>query len=279
MPYDPSMQRRAAALTLALLAGCSLLVDESGLSGGETADAGPTPEATTDAEEGDAFTADARAEEAGAVDASPADAGFSCDAEVHDFCDDFDHGALGATWSSATNTGGTLALDPLALSPPWSLLVAVQDGGGPEDLLLHKSFAATAGIHCAFDIRVDAYDSYTDVFHVDFGQASGSYFVRFIMGGTVVNEYGTLPDGGVRVRNNWPTGQPAIGVWTRVDLDLRFSGQAGTAVLAYDGKQVLSVNLSPPTDIVSNKIQLGAWSSAATKWRAHFDNFACDLQR
>jgi hypothetical protein len=283
--------RGRAALTAGLgaLAGCTLLVDTSGLTGGssDAPDASTSSDATADAvDEGDG-PRDAPLEEAdAATDAPPASDAHAplgeagCTGTVHDFCDDFDHGALGAAWTRTFQIGGAFTLDPLAVSPPSSLLATAADGGS-ENLILVKNFAgATKGIRCQVALRVDAYDNYTDVLHVDFTVAGEAYFVRVgLGGGGTLNEYGQLPDGGERVRNNWPFQQPPAGQWVDVVLDIDGDPNAGAATLAVDGAQVLSVALSPPTDATGINVELGAINTFPLAWRAHYDNVACDLRK
>src|SRR5262249_5585228 len=155
---------------------------------------------------------------------------------VHDFCDDFDHGPLGATWTQMFTVGGALTLDPLAISPSSALLAQVAPGGGFEKIILQKDFAgATKGIRCNLDMRVDVFDDYTDVLPIEFLEPTDSYFVRIGLGGGAnVNEYGQFADAGERVRNIWPFTQPQAGEWFNVTLDLRAEGDAGAAKLLVD---------------------------------------------
>src|SRR5262249_10105253 len=148
------------------------------------------------------------------------------------------------------------------------------------NLFLQKDFpGATKGIRCDLDLRVDAFDNYTDVIHFDFLLPTDSYFVRIgLGGGATLNEYGQFADGGERVRNNWQCTEPQAGEWVNVMLDIHADGDAGTAKLAVDQALVLSVPLSPPTDTTAIRLIVGALNVAASTWRAHYDNVACDLQ-
>jgi hypothetical protein len=275
------MHGRVAASTLGILSGCSLLVDQSGLTGGASDDASTESDGATpaDAPGIDAYAPSDAPIQDGAGNGEGGDAGsLGCAAAGHDFCDDFDNGALGATWTRFLTQGGTMTLDPVALSPPFSLFLAGADAGGYSDLQLFKDFVGTLGIRCSFDLRVDAYDSNVDLLHVDFKSKSGAYWVRLVVSGGDLNEYGQLPDGGTRVQHNYAVNQPSVGAWSRVELNIQLAGDAGTVTLTVGGVPVTE-NLSPPADITGNTVRLGAYGVNLDKWRAHFDNFSCDQQR
>jgi hypothetical protein len=281
-------RRLVSAVALGFLAGCTGL---GGLVGGtgDQPDAAPGSDAagaeeSRSGDEPDAGGADV-ARDADVLDVAEGDrldplGEAGCAAAPHDFCDDFDRAPLGASWSRSAVTGGTLSLDPLAVSPPSALLAAAADGGGSEQLLLVKDFAGrSGGLACAFDLRVDAFDDFTVVLQLWFVVPSQPpYLLRVAVGnGGDLNEYGQNPDGSDRVRNNWPFAQPAAKTWVHVVLDVKASGGAGKARLTLDGTDVLLVPLLPPDNATSMSIKLGAENSGAVRWVARYDNVACDL--
>ncbi|MCA9583830.1 MAG: hypothetical protein KC657_00555 [Myxococcales bacterium] len=136
----------------ACIAGCSLLVDTRGLGGGGEAPGAPDGSATTDGAR-PAPSTDGGAE----ASFAPPDSGPIDCAAPNTFCDDFDQGALGATWDDIERTHGDVKLSQEALSPPNALAAGVTPGTNTGDAALVKRFSpAPAAIHCELDFNLDS---------------------------------------------------------------------------------------------------------------------------
>ena len=128
--------RSALALALSLMAGCVLLVDSSGLSGGmsvDGSDAGGS-DASVDAR-------DATVGDAGSDSASDASTTYCAGRTTALFCDDFDRPTLlPALWDSTTLPGAIGMIDSSqASSAPSSLSLVADSAAGPlANLSLHK---------------------------------------------------------------------------------------------------------------------------------------------
>lgn len=115
------------------IAACFLLPGVGELTGGSSG--------------GDAALADAARE--------ASDGASTCDAT---FCDDFDRGALGATWTEVRGLdAGFMSLGAPAVSPPNALQIVQFDGGGAQKNLpmLVKDLPKGSSLRCSFSVLGD----------------------------------------------------------------------------------------------------------------------------
>lgn len=83
-----------------------------------------------------------------------AEAGW-CDST---FCDDFDHGALGALWTEVRGIdAGFMSLGAPAVSPPNALVIEQIDGGNKQQKLpmLVKDLPKGASLRCSFSVLAE----------------------------------------------------------------------------------------------------------------------------
>ena len=146
---SPRLAALAPAVVLAVLAGCSLLTDTSGLAGDPNAADGAT---TADA------ARDGSGPGPGSTDA-PA-AGYYCAAQSpqHQFCADFDEHPIGFGWSTVgSDPAISLTPDTAASSPPTAVRSRILVNKSCAYAMLGKNFAEPyREAHFAFDLRMEA---------------------------------------------------------------------------------------------------------------------------
>jgi hypothetical protein len=274
--------------------GCSLAVSVDGLTGGDggshASDGAPG--------DGDAGARDA--EDAGEA-AEASRPGASPCAAVHDLCDDFDHGTVGAIppWDGMVTVGGSLTLDTSTFrSPPASLVARVAATGAdagdavPKAYLTRRFDGGARMVHCAFDARFDQ-DPPTEwqAFVLSTEPQSPSplsgYFLAWAgptpgVAASSIDEAHFERDGG-----GGGTFYPAYGVpgtdWFHAEIDVDLDADAGAAEMDIDDASVFTHRLTPPTKTSGQSLEIGITMSfrfgAAPVWSIHFDNIACDRTR
>lgn len=234
--------------------------------------------------EGSADASDVSAPDVSDAPDGASDAGFDapsspCNAP-HLFCDDFDHGALGATWDDKIVQSGPLVLSPQAVTPPYSLEATATSSGSESSL--GKFVPAADHTHIEFDVLVvapttvqntelDIVDIVVDAppptyTHADFD-------LQRSQGASVLEEYLNGADGG--------TGQDipvtdTFSTWRHVALDLDFPAQ--TLALAIDGQSVTAISLSPtvPKSSLSIYFGVGYVDGLNGDWNVLIDNVVID---
>jgi hypothetical protein len=195
---------------------CSLLVDTSGLSGNDgaadAADTGPPADAS------EAATRDADALDA--TSDADGDAGFSCPQGSGIFCDDFDHDALGARWTSTDKSGATLVLEDGGVTPPNALRAEVLGGPNAYANLIARFPGTPAGhVRCELDMELPASPPLGEIDVLVLatrrvGPTPSSYqvYLQHLDTGWALGEFGIIADGGT-VDHNTEISDLPIGSW------------------------------------------------------------------
>jgi hypothetical protein len=271
--------RLARAAVLVVLSGVAC--DRYFVTSDVASDAGRTDAGKLDAGPSDGGPFDAGTDAGG--DASPGDS--APDAATKDaggdastspcttppatsiFCDDFDQGALGATWDSVDTT--FLGLDTLEpASPPRSLSAIFTPAGADHVGVLDKKLVGlgTSNVRIALDLRVDAS---TGNRPYPFGLLfTSDYKIAFTLDVNGVEESGT-------VQKTHPTGAPTIqgAAFTHVVMSVH---RAGTVDLEIDGTAYLTSEplMGGSTAAEADcHLRLGVfYGAAASSWNARIDN-------
>ena len=270
----------AAALAIA---GCSLLTEVGGLSGGPTGGNEGGTLAAVDA------TSDAPAapdgDAAALVDAvAPS---TDCTAK-HFFCTDFDKLALADEWDVVAPGNGTIDRNmAAAVSMPFSLLVTHPNGNPAAAPVLTKTLPAPAGangLRCRFQYRRDVVEStgVLVILKIDFGTDTSEHlFAELKEGQTKARVYlaATQSDGGVIDDfPTVPTFSAALGSWASVEwvLDLRnlrSTLKSGTKLI--DQRPIPPIAVERVTN-VKLSIGLGNFVAPQSPWQVRYDDFVCD---
>jgi hypothetical protein len=249
------------AASLALGAAC--VVDAGGLTGG---DAGTREDAS----------------DAGAVDApSACDAGFcACLSPPPTFCDDFDHGTLGARWTAPVANpmpGASLTLDSNAVSSPNALRVIFPRSAGGGAIALAEEFSQTFQ-EARLEFDVFAPDGFTDDQVAAF-RIGGSYTVSLVFlsdGAKAFEEPSEVP-------TSLGAPSPPAGVWTHVTLIFRLPGSGpGLFRLSYGNPDAgAAVYDLPIRTAVSGTLRLafgGVYvQDSPNGWTSNFDDVVLRL--
>jgi len=201
------------------------------------------------------------------------------------FCDDFDHGLLGARWDGIGGGGGRPSLDDdAAVSPPHSVVVTsvTPDAPANMDVYFYKNLPGglPRDLLCEFDVRVDSPEapSFT-AFETSTSVAGVQYLIRLWLGtsvGRVDAIYNYSDGGGSRGRYHIPT--LATGPWRHVGIALSLpeTGDGGVRV-AFDDLQVLDVTIATPVaDGGGLVMNFGArYMVVEQGFGLRFDNFVC----
>lgn len=241
------------------VAACFLLPQTDPLSGGATRDAA--------VETGD-----------GGIAEAAADAGW-CDST---FCDDFDHGALGALWTEVRGLdAGLMSLGAPAVSPPTALVIEQVDGGSKQQKLpmLVKDLPKGAGLRCSFSVLAEVLPPASNAGDLlVFGFAGGGAFVdneillSLDKSGLSLREDVSLLDGGCNCPK-FDIGPFPISnsLFTRVAMVTDFV----TAHIVVNGIEVAShaVTGAGPTPV---RVYLGYDRPNGTS-RIRLDDFECSV--
>lgn len=265
----------AAASTCA---ACTALVDLASFTGGST----PATDAGNDAG-GPGPEGDAGAEDAGAdVPRIP-----FCAATDAAFCDDFDDGDLGASWSGRTVDDASVQSKDTAQmrSPPASFLVAVAPRTGGVESYFEKDVAKTTERAVwAFDVRIDT-TSLDTLRIATFRQPDVPAKVRVVLTGTAPQRWGLMEilenagEGGADVvRTTASTVAFTTGVWHSVALRVDIKGR--TTQLTVDGTQVVSAPLASAWVVgnVEGYLGIGSLNNPKSRWEIRYDNALLTLQ-
>ena len=207
-----------ATLVAAAAAGCSLLIDVDGLSGGP---AGPGAEAGADVA---VASVDAGADAADAADAAD---GSMPPCAPPAFCDDFERGDPIGAWDGLQTTGGTLAIDAtMSRSGTRSLRAALVASATTRSVYLERLVpAGTLGVKVSFSFRIESSPATTNVLAgLQLGTPLSTVFVS-VNGsslGLLAQNYVTAEAHG------YPVGATKLGEWDRITMDLRRTTPSGT---------------------------------------------------
>lgn len=268
------MKKRRAAAVAAMVsfsygAGCSLFVDTSDLAGDLAADASSDVQGERASGEGGDSSA--------RVDA---DGGKACDAT---FCDDFDDGALGATWTSTTLTkSGVLELGATAHSAPNALRARFETSTpqGDRDAFLEKDLGRGTRLRCDFFVFVEVppESDFVDIVRVRTTAAGvADYNLLFgvsPVGGATFREDLFLTDGGCGCPRK-EASPPAVPLsrWVAVTLETDFA----TASLSYDGRVVAAGPFAGFTPSSNVFVAIGTRAYKQQPSVVLFDDVSCSL--
>jgi len=272
------VRRIAAALPLALLSACTLLVDVNGLStGGGPNDAGPVVDSgrpgTITGSEAGSGTGDA------GVLSSPC-------AAKHAFCDDFDTGPEDLTmrWDVFKTTAGPLLLDTMhSKSAPRSLRMHLTPTTGNKDSELSKDVPVTNGSgRVELDMFVPApMGPWTEVdpIGVELTPTPSGYdfhglYLVTRSDGTFLQYFASKK--GANLDNRAPLATISKDVWHHVVITFSYATTPPKGTIAIDG-DVGSVDMVTPVP-TKLELQLGANYTQDTNldWSLYFDNAVID---
>jgi hypothetical protein len=212
------------------------------------------------------------------------------------FCDDFDVGALGATWSGGLQQStATATLDSTIFeSPPSSMLVAIPSfsSGGDGIAMLSTTFSAilNGASTYAFDLIIEAWDmnaNYTKVASIIMPGGYAIYIQIDATGVLDIAEQIPAEDGGFAYGDYFgaPTTVIAPGVWHRIELRTAppIDGGSGIASLTatFDHATVIDeTSLEAVIPPGAPEIELGLYWVVPMEapWRVHFDNVVFDMK-
>jgi len=229
--------------------------------------------------------------DAAAVDAPPTanEGGASPCATTHDFCDDFDHGPLGATWDQIVSQAGPLALSSTAVTPPSALGVTVLDSAQTAQAsMLEKQFPSSKHVHVELDAQVtspsNAFGTEVDFVTLEvtppagYDEAGLSLFRRHDSStpGPSVLQYFYIQGSNVQTIDEDVAED--FSSWRHVALDADFDAQ--TFAVAIDGTPVTQLDMSPTVPMGAFTLQVGAtWvDDVQATWGVLVDDVTLDRQ-
>ena len=191
----------------------------------------------------------------------------------HLFCDDFDVGAIGATWDRKS---GNTSLDPSTFStPPFGFRAHVDKSFGNRSSRLEKSLTALP-LACSFDLfvvgRGDS-GGQSDLFSVLLDSAQTSTYVLLFgitPSSTYVGEYIEDADGGATPTVSVPNLTDRR--WTHVTVELA----PPVAKLTVDGTLVKTLPLAHPSVSVTAVHAGIAQARGGGAVDVVLDNVVCD---
>lgn len=294
---------------VALLDGCTLLFDVSGLTGGApSGDASAdSPGTTNDGSSADALDAPSTFDGVASVDA-PADSGTSesgggvdaaadavgdagvdgdaaplpfCSTVVPPptFCQDFDEATSpGEGWAdSYSYLGGALSLDETeSVSPPTSLLTTFPASSGAPNAYLAQSFAQP-GTSLTLDLRIRIDEMDQSIVAVAVIELGTSQMRILVAKGDWVFEQDWGSSGYL---DSYPSVAPTVGQWQHVVWTMTM-GTPMTATIAIDGNTLLpTTSLQSELVATAPRIDVGVRyaTSPAASWTIHYDNVIYDAQ-
>jgi len=218
-------------------------------------------------------SSDGAAEDADAI-ATGSDGGIAADADfctsiapAPTFCDSFDRGAFGASWSKSDvyGAGAAIGTSSLAWTPPLSFhsIVDVDDGGSAANL--SENFDGTGrAVDYSFDLYVERKPSQggTEISGVGVSIGEDDYYLDIVLGPDVVNIEHDGPNGDA---TSAPLANIPTGRWMNVAWHLDLAPEAGapSARLEIDGAIVYS-NALPPYGFAPGS----TWIFAGIGWQS-----------
>jgi hypothetical protein len=237
--------RGAIAITSAfVVVGCSIGALEGFSGGAGDVDAsladGPTIADVTTTTDAISPNEDAAADAGMDADSSGDAMPFSCSA-AYLLCTTFDNGPFTTGWDgNKMQSGGTLVLDNVARSAPYSLLAQVPPQTSTTDQYarLAKVFSGTRSLRIAFDVNIatpvgtTASDKAIALLEINFlGSGNSTYLFREYAATTLSTEQTSK----YNIVEVLPYGQ-----WVRVTVEIVPTSPTGSLKLFYDGRSVFA---------------------------------------
>lgn len=203
----------------------------------------------------------------------------SCEAT---FCDDFDFGPLGATWTDSRGLdAGRLSLGAPAISPPNAFVATLpEDAGDGTESFLIKDLPKGSTLVCGVSIFVDVVPvtaKFVDILSFLHSGSGGFVDADLKVGlnqdGVTLREDVTQLDGGCSCPAFMTTAAPVpLGLFFRLELETDFS----VARLSINGAVVASnaVASDPPTAV---RVSLGIHGYGNVGAQLRFDDFSCTV--
>jgi hypothetical protein len=259
-------------VVLASVSACGLFPDLGPLSGGDAGASDAAFDVTNDATN----------------DAPPSDAGpdvkTSPCAAKHTFCDDFDDGALGATWDYPNNgLGGTLSQSTNAVTPPYAFQAQVPGDAGHPYAMLQKYLPASTHVHFECDLMIiGSQSAQMEVDYFDFAfKPSGYVYGDFNLeqlnpGGTVEQIARTTADAGNTYNDD--NFASDFTTWKHIVVDIDYAKSTFTFIV--DGTTVDAMSMKPPLASAQATLGVGITyvGGLTAPWTVLVDNVVVDLQ-
>ena len=240
---SPRPTALASTLVLAVVAGCSLVVDTAGLAGD------PDASAAADGATG------ADGDGSGSPDAVVSGNYCAAQSPQHQFCADFDEHPIGFGWSSVdSDTAISLEPDPLSSSPPTSVRSRVLVGKVCTRAMLNKTFADPyIEAHFAFDLRMEAdlVASPEGIYVASLEVGKCNHLIQVYSSMLAVYSQIDYPSG-----EDWQDTKVPVkpGQWMRLALDV--DRQTGAIAFSVDGKRAFANVLLGPTCTASAPVKM-----------------------
>jgi hypothetical protein len=280
------LARRAAfafAFAMVSLTGCALLLDTSGLTGGDGAGdggaaAGEEGGALDDGDAPPPPVPPAAGDDAG-LDAAP-DASAICGAT---FFDSFDVTPLGGGWDSIDEPHGTLTIDPTdSVSPPSSLRVDMVAPPKTLVAMLTKTLPKTKNICCQVAMKTSG--DMISTFRLDGRGRNYELRLTFGSGSQVATEvyYAGVDASGIS-HNLAPKLPYARDTWQHIVMRVALPPGAGTGTIAIDvdGKNQVDATIgSDAYDLSLDELQIGILYAENTDGprTLRFDDVGCSVK-
>jgi hypothetical protein len=199
------------------------------------------------------------------------------------FCDDFDHGTLGATWDHVPSTPpGTARLDLTTFSTAPAALVITTDALADAELttLLFRKTANGAASRAVlgFDLFADDAQASGTLAIATLDLAIDHLLTLYLLDDDPISPGATLteaPPGGTASVRNPLTKAPTAGKWTRVEIDV--DARDGKAVVRFDGAAVLTAPIAKAAAL-DPTVRVGALATGpATPYTLRFDDVTLDM--
>lgn len=261
-------------LTVSLMIGSGCLLPElKDLGGSAASDAGTAPDGPL-LDSGVDATTDATID-----GAAPCPSGW--------FCDDFDQGPLGATWSAVATLDGTLTLETGGLSTPnFVRMDLLAPKGASRHAYLEKTFtlAPTRAV-CSFAVRVPSRPATGDFQLLEIrDSATHLVYVKVYVNGTELGEEATGADGGNAdrfIHLTTANGGIPDATWTTTTLDVDYGAKTvNLSVTPLGGKTATTSlgNLLVAPNAKSVVVSLGdTGDSDNPLFTAHLDDLRCHV--
>jgi hypothetical protein len=197
------------------------------------------------------------------------------------FCDDFDHGPLGATWTdSGVTANGSIALVEAGLSPPFAFQAAYEGGVPNTTADIETNIGSRSVINCEVDVRFVSPPPMGEVDYLTFVSIMDNFvlykvYLAVFNGTWNLGEYGIFTDGGKLDRSKGvPT--PPIDTWTHVRFVM--DTRQKTLSISFDGQPTTTLGALTQYFSTTREVHIGInfASANAASSSALYDNVACD---
>ncbi len=237
-----------------------------------------------------AAAADGASGDSSSLDGAAGPDAVACASGAHRFCDDFDQGNLGDSWTTKTGDPAVIDLsDAQALSPPRSLEAQLgnfdSDGGPPDDGHLEKQLdGALDRIVCSIHVFVDTLPSQgePELIHVDILPTTAAPFTSVGAIVSVTDQLTRLSysehyaDGGIGSVVS-STGPPFHAqTWQVLTVDV--NAKTGALAASVDGKPIASSQLpTAPAANAGATFSIGLMAAYKSNGvHVYIDDASCD---